>query len=31
MDLLPDTKNCALRMRREYRNRFPATDFKGTR
>ena len=23
MDLLPDTQNCMLRMRRDYRERFP--------
>ena len=23
MDLLPDTQNCGLRMRREYQERFP--------
>ena len=31
MGLLPDTKNCGLRMRRECRERFPAFDFKGNR
>ena len=29
--LLPDTQSCGLRMRREFRERFPATDFKGHR
>ena len=31
MGLLPDTQNPVLRMRRECRERFPATDFKGNR
>ena len=31
MGLLPDTQNCGLRMRREYREYFPATDLKGNR
>ena len=31
MGLLPDTQNCELRMRRECRVRFPATDFKRNR
>ena len=31
MGLLPDTYNCGLRMRREWRERFPATNFKGKR
>ena len=29
MGLLPDTQNCGLRIRRECRECFPATDFKG--
>ena len=31
LDLLPDTQNCGLRMRRDVGNVFPATDFKGNR
>ena len=31
MGLLPDTQNYGYRMRRERRERFPATDFKGNR
>ena len=31
MGLLPDTQNSGLGMRRECRERFPATDFKGNR
>ena len=31
MGLLPDTYNFGLRMRRECRERFPATDFKENR
>ena len=31
MGLLPDTQNCGSRTRREYRNVFPAADFKGNR
>ena len=31
MGLLPDTQNLWLRMRRECRERFPATNFKGNR
>ena len=31
MGLLPDTWNCGLCMRRECRELFPATDFKGNR
>ena len=30
MALLPDTQNCGLRMRRECRERFPATEYKVT-
>ena len=31
MGLLPDTRNCGLCMRRECRELFPSTDFKGNR
>ena len=31
MDLLPDTQNCGLHMRRECRERFPATAGKRSR
>ena len=31
VDLVQDTHNCGLRMRRECRERFSATDFKGNR
>ena len=31
MGLLQDLQNCMLRMRREFRERFPAANFKGNR